>query len=136
MLLILRLNFRLGLVTYRVSGCSFDLQPMICFAHPQHWTLGYRFTLYSTGAWDLKQRPNDASIVEGNQRFITGKFNEILLIAKGGNCSIFLNGQLLHDGNDLSTNYSSNRIVVYGNIDKSTGNFDNFKFWNLVGLKY
>lgn len=95
---------------------------------------GYRFTLYSTGDWDLKKRPDDATVAEGYHSINNSIYNEVFLIAKGGNCSLFLNSQLLYEGDALSTDHSSNRIVVYGNFDKSSGNFDNFKFWNLDGL--
>jgi formylglycine-generating enzyme required for sulfatase activity len=97
---------------------------------------GYRFTLYSTGDWDLKKRPSDETGAAGYQRINITNFNEVLLIEKGSNCSIFLNSQLLYEGTDFSTSHSSNRIVVYGNSNKSSGSFDNFKFWNLVGLDF
>ncbi len=105
---------------------------------------GYRFTLYSTGDWDLKKNLNEAPIAAGHQRIDPQTFNKVLLIAKGEHASIFLNNQLLYQGDGLSTSHSSNRIVAYNNVYQPTGEFwnvagaefDDFKFWNLAGVDF
>jgi hypothetical protein len=104
---------------------------------------GYRFTLYSSGDWDLKKNLNEAPISEGHQRIDPGTFNKVLLITKGKYAYIFLNTQLLYEGDELSTSHTSNRIFVYNNPYQSPGSnfwkvagaeFDDFKFWNLDGV--
>jgi hypothetical protein len=96
---------------------------------------GYRVTLYPSGDWDLKKYPDETPVAEGHI-WISSGYQEVILIAKGNNVSFFLNDGLIYEGDDLSSSRTSNRIVVYGNNTKSSGSFDNFKFWNLDGLDF
>lgn len=105
---------------------------------------GYRFTVYSSGDWELKKNLNEPPIAAGHQSIDPRTFIKVLLIAKGNRAFIFLNNQLVYQGDGLSTSHTSNRIVAYNNVYQPTGDFwnvsgaefDDFKFWNLAGVDF
>jgi len=95
---------------------------------------GYRFTLEPSGHWELVSSDDTIILAEGDQ-VISADYNKVLVIAIDNNLAIFINDNLIHVNDGVSTSRTANRIIVIGNHAGANCNFDDFKFWNLDGMK-
>ena len=96
---------------------------------------GYRFTLEPSGHWELESSEDAILLAEGNQ-VISDGYNKVLVIANDNNLAIFINDKPIHVSDGVSVSRTANRIIVIGNLDGATCNFDDFNFWNLDGVDF
>ena len=88
---------------------------------------------YSKHIWELTNSDTQALIATGSYN---GEAGTILLITSGDYVAIFLDNNLIYQGENFESIRKSNRITGFGYSDFN-GNgyieavFDNFKFWNL-----
>jgi hypothetical protein len=94
---------------------------------------GYKFIIWSDGTWKLDQINGAIHISDGIITPQSGTYT-VLLITQDQNLAIFVNDHLLYEADNLVLSGTSNQIYAEG-AHGSTGNFDNFKFWNLDGVQ-
>jgi hypothetical protein len=93
----------------------------------------YKFIIYGDGTWKLYQINAATHKADGIIPPQPSNFT-VLLIVQDQNLAIFLNDGLIYEAKDLELSGTSNQIYAEG-AHGSTGNFDNFKFWNLDGVE-
>jgi len=84
--------------------------------------------------WELKQSIDGTILAKGTYPGIYGA-RLINLIVKDNNLAIYLDRVLVYEGNDLETEFSSNKFVYMDSEKQAYGLIYSIKFWNLDGVE-